>query len=92
MFSFVSEECEEFNLKRMLECAGKGNKIWDLKSLRCFGIGKRGPCPEGELFFLNRDSDVSLSMLFLDAIASVGLHMSVCLSVFLSLVLMIGYL
>ena len=66
VFSVISEECEDPLLKRMWQCAEKGrNEIVDLISFKCFEIGKRGPCSEGELFFLNRDSDVSLSMLWL---------------------------
>ena len=67
MFSgVISEECEDPLLKRMWQCANEPkdrNEIVDLISFRCFEIGKRGPCSEGELFFLNRDSDVSLLML-----------------------------
>lgn len=56
----ISEECEDPLLKRMWQCANEPkdrNEIVDLISFRCFEIGKRGPCSEGELFFLNRDSD-----------------------------------
>ena len=60
MFSAViSEECGEPQLKRMVQCAER-NEIVDLISFRCFEIGKRGPCSPGELFVLNRDSDVSV--------------------------------
>ena len=64
VFSVILEECEEPLLKQMLQCAEKGkNEIADLTSFRCFEIGKRGPCLEGELFFLNKDSDVSFLIL-----------------------------
>ena len=64
MSSLDSEECGEHQIKRMLQCAGKDatgkerNEIVDLVSFRCFEIGKKGPCSDGEVFVLNEDSEV----------------------------------
>ena len=55
-----SEECGETQLKQMFRCADRGRKeIVDLITFECFEIGKRGPCDDGDLLFLNKDSDVS---------------------------------
>ena len=44
----------------MFRCADKGRKeIVDLITFECFEIGKRGPCDDSDLLFLNKDSDVS---------------------------------
>jgi len=56
--SLISEECGETNLKRMYQCAegGRNEIVW-LTSFKCYEIGKRGPCSDGDVLVLNKDSD-----------------------------------
>ena len=61
----ISEECGETQLKQIFRCADKGRKeIVDMITFECFEIGKRGPCDDGDLFVLNKDSDVSFQELW----------------------------
>merc|ERR1719189_2458064 len=57
--SLISEECSTHQLKRMLQCARDYKEIVDHVSFKCREIGKQGPCQDGEILVLNKESDVS---------------------------------